>query len=175
MLEFSCPGCGKTLETKLSSQGKCGQCPSCGTKTTAPSPYLGKRVKIEHLESASDELFLKGEQVLAAVTGQVREAPDKNHGGFSLVSTDTTKGDSWHRHYLIATDRRVLLWGRGYLRSSLDTLNYSSVRSVEVQNGFTFSAIVLNVGRTEHFTNVSKNEALEISKIIREKIADATA
>ncbi|MCA9026214.1 MAG: SHOCT domain-containing protein [Planctomycetaceae bacterium] len=120
---------------------------------------------------ASNELFESGEVLLAAITGQVREASDKSHGGFSLANASNLKGGMFSKHYLLFTDRRVILWGRGTLRSTNDSFDFDAIRSVEIQVGILLASIVFNVGRTENFANVQKADAKHVVTLIREQLA----
>jgi hypothetical protein len=87
------------------------------------------------------------------------------------LETGKLKGDLFAKHYLIATDHRIILWGRWMLRSSSDAFTYRHVRSVELQQGILLSSIVFNVGSTENFTEVQKGDARRIVKLIRQRMA----
>ena len=115
----------------------------------------------------------EGECLLAIVKGRVKEVATKTKGRFSFFDTSSDKGGSLLRNYLILTNERVILRARGVFASSTDAFEYSHIKSVEMQNGIMFGAIVLNVyGKTENFAEMDKKEAKLISDMIRNKIRE---
>lgn len=132
--------------------------------------FCGSGCHRKHLDVAQTEFFDDGENLLAAITGEVRESAEKKHGGFSFHSPEKRKGGVFSTHYLLATDCRVVFWGRGVFRSSHDTFPYRHIRSVEVQKGIMHASIVLDVGHSENFANVNPEDAAQMARVIRAQV-----
>jgi DNA-directed RNA polymerase subunit RPC12/RpoP len=185
--KWTCWACGKEYEI-LASDPEPAICEQCRAESQNKSQLAATGIdRIEvivgpgHLElgfahqahyDRAKELLLPGEEIELAITGRVHEASGTANGSFGLLQTETVKGGHWHMHYLIVTDRRVILWGRGLLRSSTDAFEFKEIRSVELQKGILSAAIRLNVGRLENFAHVNKQQAERAVTLIRQKIAD---
>jgi hypothetical protein len=139
-----------------------------------PTGYIGAGVWEKHIPEAEENLLHPGESIEAMIAGEVREKSDKNHGGFSLAS-DKRKGGAFATQYLIVTNERVILWARGKFRSSVDAFDFDEIRSVELQQGMRFGAIIFNVGRLENFALANKKEAEYVCNLVRAKCREAKA
>ena len=138
----------------------------------AQPPYVGARVSAKLIDAVRREVLLSEETIEAIIAGEVREFSDKSHGGMSFFSTgETRKGGAFKTHLMVVTDHRVVLWGRGTFRSTLDSFEFQDIRSVELQKGVLLAAIVLNVGKTENFALVQKKDAEFVCNLVRSKIA----
>ncbi|MBX3450610.1 MAG: SHOCT domain-containing protein [Planctomycetaceae bacterium] len=131
---------------------------------------IGRFSDAKHANQAK-ALLLEGEVMLAVATGTVHEKSERSNGSFGMLQTDTNKGGLFHTHYLIVTDRRVILWARGMLRQSTDAFFHDEIRSVEVQKSILTAAIVFNIGRVECFGSVQKDLADKLVSFLRQHIA----
>lgn len=139
-------------------------------KTRSDRAFLGRGVSGKHVAQAKELLF-SGEVLKAIVAGRVKEVSTKTKGRFSILDGDSDKGGSFLKNYLLVTDQRVILWARGVFNKSTDAFEFSDIKSVEVQRGIMFGAIVLNIyGKTENFAEMNKKEAEQIATLIRDKV-----
>jgi hypothetical protein len=147
--------------------------PKSGPKRKgAARAFLGQKVSGKHIAQAKESL-LSGEVMEAIVTGRVKEVSTRTKGRFSF-DPDSDKGGSFLKNYLIVTNQRVILWARGAFSKSTDAFEFSNIKSVEVQKGIMFGAIVLNIyGKTENFAQMNKKEAEHIADLIRKKVRHA--
>jgi hypothetical protein len=118
-------------------------------------------------------LLLPGETIEGVVWGRVYEKSEHPDGRVSHWQTASSKCGLFHTHFLIATDRRVILWARGLWEQSNDAFAYREIRSVELQVNWSVAAIVINVGRLECFGGVKKSSAERMVAHIRERIANS--
>lgn len=134
--------------------------------------FVGINVNKKHLGKATNEILQEGEVIQAIVAGRVKELASKTKGRHDFFNLDSDKGGSLLSNYLIVTDRRVILWARGAFNSSVDSLDYTDIKSVEQQKGIVFGSIVFNVyGKTEHFSEMNKKEVVILVDMIRKNIS----
>ena len=135
---------------------------------------IGKNVSKKHLEKAELEILKDSEVLQAIISGRVKQLSTKTKGRHSFTDLDSDKGGSLFKNYLIITNTRVIFWARGAINSSIDAFEYCDIKSVEQQKGIIFGSIVLNIyGKTEHFSEANKKEALRAAELIRENIKNS--
>jgi hypothetical protein len=105
----------------------------------------------------------------AIVRGRVKE-PSTEAG---VLDISTNRGGDILTHYLIVTDRRVLIWARGAFQSSLAAYRFEDIRGVEHHKGAPHGAVVLNVrGKAECFAEMDQGEAELVGNLIRKKVSE---
>jgi hypothetical protein len=148
--------------------------PAEASASISSEPYIGRGVFLgglststSHVRYAQIRLLEDGETLLAMVKGRAKAHSTRKDGFFKIFEHETDKGGSIWNHYLIVTDRRVILWARGAFKSSTDSLDYSDITGVEQQTGFVYGGIVLKVhGNKANFTEMHKEEAVRVANII---------
>lgn len=117
--------------------------------------YFGSKVKYNHLIEAQRKYFDDGEKTIGVFTGKR-----------GMGQTGGMKG-----HYLILTDKRVLMWQRGLTSDGIETFLYSNISNVEGKQSITDSSITLNVhGARETMGRVPRNDVPVIVKMIQEQM-----
>jgi methionine salvage enolase-phosphatase E1 len=97
------------------------------------------------------------------------------NGFFKTSEHETDKGGRFLYHFLIVTDRRVILWAQGLFKSSSDSFDYSDLTGVEHQKSGIFDAtgegaVVLDVhGNKANFAEMHPEEAVLIADLIRQQ------
>ena len=133
--------------------------------------FIGFNVTDSHMKKFVVEHSYNNEVIQAIVSGRVKELATKTKGRHDFFDLNSDKGGSLLKNYLVVTNTRVVLWARGAFNSSVDSFNYSDIKSVEQQKGIVFGSIVLNIyGKTEHFYEMNKDESSIIADMIRENI-----
>jgi len=119
---------------------------------------------------AARTLLGDGEILLAIVKGRAKTHASRKGGFFKISEHETDKGGSWVNHFLIVTDRRVILWARGVFKSSTESFDFSDITGVENQRGMLYGGVVLNVhGDRANFTEMHMEEAALVADIIRQQ------
>jgi hypothetical protein len=148
-------------------------------ETESPSDrrYVGKadfrmgKLPASHVHEAQKRFLRDGEALLAIVKGRVKAHSTKADGFFKTSQHETDKGGGFLYHFLVVTDRRVILWARGVFKSSIDSFDYSDITGVEHQRSGMFrGAIVLDVhGNKANFAEMHMEEAELVADMIREE------
>ena len=131
------------------------------------SLYLGKQTVREHIDQALAEIIQPDEWLLAAVRGAV--ASGEGYGA------DTRrKGGLFARDYLLATDQRLILWGRGMISRSVNVCHYDDIASVEESQGLLLGGIVLNVRGAKQQVRAMWNADVPVAaRLVRDLIVQA--
>jgi hypothetical protein len=132
----------------------------------------------KYLVEDARKRFLRGdEKMLAFVKGRVKSHTTRtdgffSNGFFSSTQHETDKGGRYHYHFLIVTNRRVILWARGFLKASTESFDYSDITGVEHQRiGLgQGAAVVLDVhGNKANFAEMHMQEAVLVADLIRQQ------
>jgi hypothetical protein len=120
-----------------------------------------------HVQNVRKRFLRDGEQLLAIVKGRAKAHATRRDGFFNITDHETDKGGRFMYHFLIVTDRRVILWAQGVFKSATDSFDYSDITGVEQQRGMLFGSVVLMVhGNKVNFTEMHKDEAVLIADLI---------
>lgn len=116
--------------------------------------YIGKSVNPKHVEQARTLLDV-GENLEGIFhCGIVR-----SHGG---------RGVSLH-DYLIISNKRLVVWGRGIFSKDVETFDYDKIANVQGHQGILLGDIEINVfGAKERFTSMVKTDVPIAVKMITE-------
>src|SRR5216683_2501269 len=161
MPSVQCPGCNRSINLELHEIGQTIVCAKCDTTfntltgetlqsewlqevqvpTATPEPtvqgphdvgFYGQRVVDEHIREIEDTLLMQGEVIRLAITGFVMDLAKQPDPMGKPAGLAPTKGSAFRRHYLIATDQRVILWARGLIvGSATESFHLADLQDVE--------------------------------------------
>jgi hypothetical protein len=148
--------------------------PAGANENPSGQAYIGKSIwglpiSSSHVQDARTRFIGEDERLLAIVKGRAKAHATRAGGFFKIFEHETDKGGSILTHYLIVTDRRVILWARGAFKSSTESFDYSDITGVEQQSGMFYGGVVLNVhGNNANFTEMHLKEAVLVADIIKQ-------
>ncbi len=121
--------------------------------------FIGKIVVLQHVQQAKIEIL---------------EKEEKMKGIFHCMIVRSGGGRGWTQHdYLIITDKRVIVWGRGLFSKNVETFNYEKITNVQAHQGLLLGEIEFNVfGTKERFKNMARTDVLIAKKMIEEGISE---
>jgi hypothetical protein len=108
--------------------------------------FYGRLVVDEHIRQIEDTLLLEGEVIRLAITGKVMEMAKHQDPLGRSVSGPVLKGSVFRRHYLVATDRRVILWARGLaVGGATESFRLADLQDVEFRHGGVGNLLILSL------------------------------
>lgn len=148
--------------------------------------YVGKNVEPAHITLAEATLLQSGEAV-EAFYNVVSSRIETRNAGFleGLVSegdtflgptTGETMQGGMKRHYAILTNRRLIIWARGVLKSDTDSINYADIDNVEHRNGLTADKLRVNARGGQRILDwVDKSDSKHLLESLRARSEAARA
>lgn len=122
--------------------------------------YIGKGVVSKHVEQAKKEILENKEELVGIFDGMI----ERSNGGRGFTLHD----------YLIVTNKRLIMWGRGLISKNVETFDYSKVINVQAHQGLILGQIELNVfGAKELFKNMQKSDVPIAAEMIKKRMDGA--
>lgn len=126
--------------------------------------YFGQSVNIEHIKEAHSSIIFPDETLLGVFHGQALGREQYGIGA-------QYKGGLRLHDYLLVTDKKVIFWARGLIKSSTDAFLFDDISSVEEAKGFLLGELVINIrGTKERMRSMVKSDVPIACKMIREQI-----
>lgn len=122
------------------------------------NPVIIGQVDSKKLNELASQTFQEGEIALGMFTGK--------------RGIGQTGG--WKKHYLVITDRRVIMWQRGFASGNIETFMFENISNIEANKGFVAGHIIINsAGAREKFAEMNKSTVNIAADLIRTNMVKA--